>query len=187
MAGGALGRGSYQSAIAGTVAHRLPVYYPSAYELVQLHSSHREVVQNFLVRDKVFDNKFPASAVANGLFKMPPSRREMFHEKDVVESIRKRSIWMKRIAQQRAINAAILRRAEQEMSPQDMEARFSYRTPDADAYFNPSQYTAANNWPNYWQHPTERHVVPKPRWRRVPELDGITRVQDPLTLPAMDF
>lgn len=187
MSSGALGRGSFHSVVAGTQTRRIPTYYTSAYELIQLHKAHQEVTRNFLVRDKVFDNKFPGCALANGLFKMVPNRRESFHARELTESIRNRSIWMQRIQQQRAINASILNRVAEQFSPAELERHFSYRTPDAGAYFQPQSYTAANNWPNYWQHPTEKHVVPNPRWRREPELGGITRVYDAVALSAADY
>ncbi|KAG5475516.1 hypothetical protein LSCM4_04098 [Leishmania orientalis] len=187
MSSGALGRGSFHSVVAGANPNRIPTYYNAAYELIQLHRAHRDVTRNFLVRDKVFDNKFPGCSLANGLFKMVPNKRDNFHTRELTESIRHRTIWAQRIQQQRAINTAILEDAKKELSPAQLEDRFSYRTPDAAAYFSPQEYTAANNWPNYWQHPTEKHVVPRPRWRREPELGGITRVRDAVATPVADF
>ncbi|PWU98340.1 hypothetical protein C4B63_12g390 [Trypanosoma cruzi] len=110
---GALGRGSYRSVVAGTrnVPHRL-TYYPCAYELMQLHKAHKEVIRHFYVRDKIFDNKFPTTALANGLFKFVPNRRESYHMREVMESIRRRSILMHRIQQQRAINAKVVEELE---------------------------------------------------------------------------
>lgn len=167
--------------------NKLPTYYPASLELIELHKAHQEVLRNFYVRDKVFDNKFPGCAMANGLFKMVPNKRESYHTREVMESIRKRSLWIQRLKQQRAINAAILARASEELTPEQMQARFSYSTPDANAYFCPAEYTAANHYPNFWQHSTTIHVVPKPRWRRVPELGGITRVGDNALVPPADY
>ncbi|KPI85210.1 hypothetical protein ABL78_5755 [Leptomonas seymouri] len=187
MSSGALGRGSYRSVVAAANPRRIPTYYPSTYELIQLYRANRDVTRGFLVRDKVFDNKFPGTALANGLFKMVPNKRENYHSRELVEAIRHRTIWIQRIQQQRAINAAILEDAEKELTPEAMVSRFSYQTPDAAAYFSPQKYAAANNWPNYWQHPTEKHVVPRPRWRREPGLGGITRVHDAVATPIADF
>ncbi|KAL7697136.1 hypothetical protein N2W54_008245 [Lotmaria passim] len=187
MSSGALGRGSYRSVVAGVNPRRIPTYYSSAYELIQLYRANRDVTRSFLVRDKVFDNKFPGCALANGLFKMVPNRREGYHAREVTEAIRHRTIWIQRIQQQRAINAAILDDASKELTPAEMTTRFSYQTPDSAAYFSPQKYSAANNWPNYWQHPTEKHVVPRLRWRREPELGGITRVRDAVATPIADF
>ncbi|RNF19211.1 hypothetical protein TcG_04636 [Trypanosoma cruzi] len=186
---GALGRGSYRSVVAGTrnVPHRL-TYYPCAYELMQLHKAHKEVIRHFYVRDKIFDNKFPTTALANGLFKFVPNRRESYHMREVMESIRRRSILMHRIQQQRAINAKVVEELEKGYGKESATAMLCFTTPDSDAYFNPQRYqSVANAWPNYWQHPSTSHVVPKPRWRRVPELGGITRVQDPLMEQANDY
>ncbi|EAN93106.1 hypothetical protein C3747_276g11 [Trypanosoma cruzi] len=186
---GALGRGSYRSVVAGTrnVPQRL-TYYPCAYELMQLHKAHKEVIRHFYVRDKIFDNKFPTTALANGLFKFVPNRRESYHMREVMESIRRRSILMHRIQQQRAINAKVVEELEKGYGKESAAAMLCFTTPDSDAYFNPQRYqSVANAWPNYWQHPSTSHVVPKPRWRRVPELGGITRVQDPLTEQANDY
>lgn len=187
MSTGALGRGSYRTVVAGTHMNRLPTYYPGSLELIELHRAHQEVLRNFFVRDKTFDNKFPGCAMANGLFKMVPNKRENFHSREVMDSVRRRTIWIQRLKQQRAINAAILSRAAKELTREQMEARFSYATPDTDAYFNPKSFTAANNFPNFWQHPTTIHVVPKPKWRRAPELGGITRVVEAVTMPSSDY
>lgn len=187
MSSGALGRGSYRSVVAGTRRTRLPTYYPSSLELIELRKAHQEVTRNFLVRDKVFDNKFPGCALANGLFKMVPNRRESFHSVEVMESIRRRTLWMQRVRQQKAINTAILRRCSKEMTPEQMEKRFSYTTADSAAYFHPEVFSGANSWPNFWQHPSQSHVVPKPKWRRVPELGGITRVVSPVADQPMDY
>ncbi|KEG09297.1 hypothetical protein DQ04_05461020 [Trypanosoma grayi] len=186
---GALGRGSYRSVVAGTQnAPRRLTFYPCTYELIQLHKAHREVMRHFLVRDKIFDNKFPGTALANGLFKFVPNRRENYHMREVMESIRRRAIWMSRIQRQRALNAKVEEALEKQHGKEAAMAMLSFTTPDSDAYFNPQRYQGvANAWPNYWQHPSASHVVPKPRWCRVPELGGITRVQDPLTEQANDY
>ncbi|ORC85673.1 uncharacterized protein TM35_000331300 [Trypanosoma theileri] len=186
---GALGHGSYRSVVAGTqnASQRL-TFYPCAYELIQLRRVNKEVIRHFYVRDKIFDNKFPGTALANGLFKFVPNRRESYHIREVMESIRRRSIWMHRIQKQREVNAKVAEGLEKQYGKEAAASMLSFATPDSDAYFNPQRYqNVANAWPNYWQHPSACHVVPKPRWRRVPELGGITRVQDPLTEQANDY
>eukprot|EP00796_Vickermania_ingenoplastis_P000416 gene416-222_t len=177
---GGAGSWSFHSVVAGSTPRFLPTYYSCSFELLQLHKAHLDVLQHFSVRDKVFDNKFPGFSIANGLFKMTPRRRESYHMKEVMQAIRTRSIWMSRIARQRSINEMIVRRAGPTESQGILDNRFSYKTPDADAYFKPLDYRSANTWPNYWQHPSQKYVIPRPSWRRVPELDGITRVQDPV-------
>ncbi|CCW61039.1 unnamed protein product [Phytomonas sp. EM1] len=184
---GALGRGSYRSVVAGTRLNNLPTYYPCALELIELHKTHQEVLRLFYVRDRVFDNKFPGCSLANGLYKLVPNKRESFHSKEIMESIRRRTIWMQRIRQQRALNTTILDRASKAPPSTQVKARFSYKTVDSDVYFNPLNYTEANSWPNYWQHPTVSHVIPQPKWARIPELGGITRVQDSILAPSMDY
>lgn len=192
---GALGRGSFHSVVAGVQrSSSRPTYYHCSYELLQLHKAHLDVLHHFAVRDKVFDNKFPGCAMANGLFKFIPTRRERYHMRELMEAVRRRSIWMTRIANQRAINERILRRAAHAAGggsgagETELAKRFSFRTPDADAYFQPASFHAANTWPNFWQHPTQRHVIPQPRWRRVPELGNITRVEeDGRCLGAVDY
>nr|CCD16054.1 unnamed protein product [Trypanosoma congolense IL3000] len=161
---GAFGRGSYRSVVAGTQNDlRRATFYPCAYELIQLHKAHKEVIRHFYVRDKVFDNKFPGTALANGLFKFVPNRRESYHMRELMESIRRRSIWMHRIKQQREINAKALAMLEQQHGEGFAADAISFTTPDSDAYFAPQRYQdVANSWPNYWQHPSVRHVVPKP-------------------------
>ncbi|KAG8344775.1 hypothetical protein ERJ75_001590100 [Trypanosoma vivax] len=186
---GALGHGSYRSVVAGTQnTPRRITYYPCAYELIQLRLAHKEVIRHFYIRDKIFDNKFPGTALANGLFKFVPNRRENYHMREVMESIRRRSVWMHRIKQQRALNAKVVNELEERHGKEAAASMLSFATPDSDAYFAPHRYQhVANAWPNYWQHPSLSHVVPKPRWRRVAELGGITRVQDPLTEQANDY
>lgn len=184
---GALGHGSFHSVVAGTKQCFRPTFYSSSYELLQLHRAHLDVINSFHRRDKIVDNKFPGCAFANGIFKLGPYKRENYHMRELMEAIRKRSIWMARVSQQRKINDYIISRAKQSLTPAQLEKRFSFHTKDADVYFQPQRYTAANTWPNYWQHPTQNHVVPRPRWRRVPELGHITRVQDSITCPAMDY
>lgn len=185
---GALGRGSFYSVIGGSKPYFRPTYYPSAYELLQLHRTHLQILNNFAVRDKVIDNKFPGCSFANGIFKLGPRKRENYHMKELMELIRKRSILMTRINNQRAINNRIFHSASKILTAEQLKKRFSFQTPDSNVYFNPQLYTAANTWPNYWQHPTQKHVIPRPRWSRVPEFDNITRVQEPLTYPlALDY
>lgn len=185
---GALGRGSFYSGIGGTKSYFRPTYYPSAYELVQLHRIHLQILNHFSVRDRVIDNKFPGCSFANGIFKLGPRKREEYHMRELMELIRKRSILITRIKNQRIINTRIIQSATKKLTPEQVRKRFSFQTPDSNAYFNPRSFTAANHWPNYWQHPTQKHVIPRPRWRRVPEFDNITRVQDPVASPlALDY
>lgn len=182
---GALGRGTYRRVIAGAEHNPVPArYHACADELIQLQAAHREVTRKFLVRDKIFDNKFSSNKIVNGLFKMTPARRESWHFNDVIPDIRRRSIWMKRIQQQRAINSQL----EEEASKRNLPHPSSFlATADADAYFKPKSAKTVNNWPNFWQHPTAEHVVPRPQWQRHPELDGITRVAQSISHQANDY
>ncbi|EPY23523.1 hypothetical protein STCU_03520 [Strigomonas culicis] len=118
---------------------------------------------------------------------MVPNKRQNFHNRELMESIRRRTIWIHRIKQQRDINNAILSDASKCMSEAELEARFSYKTADSAAYFKPASYKGANSCPNFWQHSTERHVIPAARWRRVPELGGITRVEGALAEQASGY
>lgn len=183
---GVLGRGSYRSVVAGTSSARkiAPTYHPCSNELIQLNLAHNEVVKNFYVRDRIFDNKIEALKFANGMFKFNPRRRQEFHMNDVMQSVRRRSFWMTRIQQQRAINAQLVKEAEEQGRPHPAE---SLRTADADAYFRPKALKGAVNWPNFWQHESAAHVVPKARWQRHPELKGITRVVSAATPQANDY
>jgi hypothetical protein len=183
---GVLGRGSYRSVVAGTSSVRkiAPTYHPCAFELNQLNAAHNEVVKNFYVRDRIFDNKIEALKFVNGMYKFDPVRRQSFHMNDVMESVRRRSFWMTRIQQQRAINAKLVKDADEQGKPHPAEA---LRTADADAYFRPKSYKGAVNWPNFWQHDSSAHVVPKARWQRHPELKGITRVVSAATPQANDY
>lgn len=187
MSSGALGGGTYRSVVARTRFASLPTYYNSAYELIQLHRAHKDVLHCFYVRDKVFDNKFPSTAIANGLFKLVPNKRSNYHARELMEAVRRRTIWIQRIQRQRVINNEILTRAAASLTPQEMSNRFSYHTPDANVYFCPTQVTTSNTWPNYWQHPSMLHVVPKPHWLRATHMDGITRVCDPQHKPSQDY
>ena len=45
MSSGALGRGSYRSVVAGVNPRRIPTYYSSAYELIQLYRANRDVTR----------------------------------------------------------------------------------------------------------------------------------------------
>lgn len=183
---GALGRGSYRSVIAGSAEKRVtkPSYHAGAQELIALHLAHRNVIQNFYLRDKIFDPKFSALAFAKGIFQLSPTKRLYFHNRDLTESIRRRSIWMQRIQSQRKINAKLVEEAEQRGLPHPAEA---LRTPDAAAYFRPQDYKGSNSWPNFWQHESTRHVIPVAKWQRHPELGGITRVMQPVATQANDF
>lgn len=183
---GVLGRGSYRSVVAGTSSVRkiAPSYHPCSNELVELNRAHNEVVRDFYVRDRIFDNKIEALKFANGMFKFNPERRKRYHMEDVMPAIRRRSFWMTRIQQQRAINAQLVKAAEEQGRPHPAEA---LRTADADAYFRPKQFSGAVNWQNFWQHPSASHVVPQARWQRHPELKGITRVVSAATPQANDY
>lgn len=185
---GVLGRGSYRSVIAGT--HHANgsspslTYHSCANELVSLNEAHREVVRLFYIRDRIFDNKTLKYQFVNGLYKFHPERRAAFHMNDVMQAIRRRSFWMQRIQQQRAINEKVAAEALARGAPHPSEA---LRTKDAAAYFSPRSLSAAVNWPNFWQHPSNAHLVPKVRWERHPELKGITRVVHRAAPQANDY
>lgn len=183
---GVLGRGSYRSVVAGTSSVRkiAPSYHPCARELNELNCAHQDVIRKFYVRDRIFDNKMDRLKFANGMFKLSPDRRRKFHMEDVMQSIRRRSFWLVRIQQQRAINAQLVKEAEEQGKPHPAEA---LRTADSDAYFKPKQFKGAVNWPNFWQHESCRHMVPNARWQRHPELKGITRVASAASAQANDY
>ena len=180
MSRGALGRGSYQSVLAGT--HTLPVapqFYPAATERLALMRYESQARYNFLVRDAMFDNKMPDAAMVNGHFRLVPGARMQWHYNRVMASLRRREITRRRIAQQEEINDRVLREEQTKNTaksrgpgPTPIER---LRTPDAEAYFDPTKF-AGNHWPNFWQHPSQGHLIPKPQWRRFPELGNITRV-----------
>eukprot|EP00760_Papus_ankaliazontas_P007764 PhM_4_TR13512/c0_g1_i1/m.79548 len=182
MSSGVLGRGTYQRVISGrpatTIRHR---YYPQALEQVYLLEVTKNVRHQFLIRDKIWDNRMPDASFVNGHFALTPIDRQNQHYDKVMPAIRERSLLLERLAQQRAINDALEAEAKAQKRPSPKE---QFRSPDADAYFRPWNFKGANNWPNFHQHDQYKHVVPKPMWRRHAELGGITRVHDrmmPLT------
>ena len=173
MASGALGLGSYQSVIAGTHTKSVAAsYFPLSNYFIYLMENNQRVRDNFLIRDRIFDNRMPDGALVNGHFRLIPTKRLAWHYDRVMTSIRRRTIIEKRLERQREINAHVLEEA-QRLNLSDPRKKIT--TPDADAYFRPLQFTG-NHWPNFWQHPTKRHVIPGPEWRRYPNLGGITRV-----------
>lgn len=174
-ASGALGQGTYRAVIAGIADKRDSphVFHSCANELLMLHQSHRAVLRNFYVRDKVLNSLFPSNSPTNGLFRLVPQRRQQWHMDHVMPSIRRRTLWIARIQAQRRINAGLIDAA----SKAGMEhPAAALETADAAAYFAPQKFTAANHWPNFWQHSSMRHVIPRAEWERHPELGGITRV-----------
>jgi hypothetical protein len=142
---------------------------------VQLLKANDEVYRAFMVRDKIFDCKFPANTKVNGLFKLHPLRRERWHVDNVMPAIRRRTFWMHRIQAQRTRNAAAT------------EGLIPRQCADFNCYFRPRQATGTNSWPNFWQHPDAQHVIPKIQWERHPELGGITRVKQNFIQQANDF
>ena len=176
MATGALGLGSYQSVIAQT--HVKPIaatYFPLSNYFIYVMETNRRVRERFLVRDRIFDNRMPDGALVNGHFRLIPTKRLSWHYDRVMTSIRRRTIMQKRLERQKAINERLIQDAATKNLP---DPRMKFTTPDADAYFRPQQFSG-NHWPNFWQHPTMRHVIPNPEWRRYPNLGNITRVIEP--------
>ena len=206
---GALGRGTYQSVIynagarsrraanafapvpptsdrslpddggghgAARVASSLPRYYPMSQELTQLHDLHRDVLEKFAIRDKVFAPRFAEAAAAKGRFVLTPEARTDYHYQEVMLSIRRRSILLHRIRQQGRINDDAIAQAK---ARGDKDPREKLITADAVAYFNPSALRYAVAQRNFWQHETQRHLLPRIRWQRHPELGGVTRVSSP--------
>jgi hypothetical protein len=174
-ASGALGKGTYRAVIAGLAEKRefTPKYHTCSTELLMLHQAHRAVLRSFYVRDKILDSKFPSNSRTNGLFRLIPRRRYAWHFANVMPSIRQRTIWMSRIHAQRKINAELIEAASKSGVEHPAAA---LATADAAAYFAPQSFAGANHWPNFWQHSSMRHVLPKAQWERHPELGGITRV-----------
>ena len=185
MASGVLGRGTYQTVISGAAA-RLPPhsYYNCARELLELEKCHVDVLKQFYVRDRILDMKLPAGQRAHGHFYLLPMKRRELHLDGVMTAIRKRSLVLMRIRKQRAINQRIV---EAQQSEGASNAQGSLATPDSDVYFAPMSVTAYNTWPNFWQHPSECHVIPRVTWQRHKELGGITRVSKSPTLPPSHF
>ena len=185
-ASGAFGKGTYRSVVAGIADKRefLPSYHACSSELMLLRQAHRAVLKSLYVRDKVMDSKFPENYALNGLFRLTPKRRYAWHFSNVMPNIRRRTIWMNRIQAQRRLNAELTEMAEKNGLPHPSS---SLVTPDAAAYFSPQSFQGANNWPNYWQHESMKHVIPKVKWERHPELGGITRVSTSISRQANDF
>lgn len=189
---GVLGRGSYRSVIANSSGKKgLPrnqpgteTFHACANEMIALNQAHAEVTKLFYVRDRIFDNKSPALAFANGIFKFAPQRRQIFHAQDLTQAIRRRSFWMMRIQRQRAINQALEEQASARGIPQPSS---QLKSADADAYFRPKEHKTSVPWTDFWHHPSRQHLVPKPHWERHPELKGITRVHNPVRAQANDF
>ena len=171
---GALGRGTYQSIVAGTVRRPTPQYYVSAGELLRLHDAHADVQKSMLIRDAVFDPLFPEAAPVAGTYRLSPEQRKARHLYEVMPAIRKRSIVLSRLRQQRRAN-------DKAGAPKPR------MTADAAAYFAPQQHVGTNCQPNFWQHKASRHVLPNPQWRRRADLGGVTRVEGNLALYSKDY
>ena len=181
---GALGRGTYHSVIAGTSTSLPKVYHSCANEIAQLNQQHRVVQKMLLIRDAPFNNKFPEAAKMNGLYRLQPKRRHVWQLNNVMTAIRKRSMLLARVRRQQAINAELISEAEKQGQP---DPRQKLVTADSAVYFAPKRQTAVNACPNFWQHESQQHVVPKPRWERHPELGGITRVHDTVSAYSADY
>jgi hypothetical protein len=181
---GALGRGTYHSVIAGSSTALPAVYHSCANEIAQLDEAHRTVQKKLLIRDGVFNNKFPEAAKMNGMYRLPPKRRNAWHIQEVMPAIRKRSMLLERVRRQQQINAGLVDEAKERGQP---DPRAALVTADSAVYFAPLRQTTHNAWPNFWQHPSQRHVVPAPKWERHPELGGITRVHDNVSAYATDY
>jgi hypothetical protein len=174
---GALGRGTYQSVIAGTARRATPTYYNSAADLSRLPELQREVQMAFAVRDSVFTPQFPEASPVAGVYRMPSKERRDSHLNRVMPLIRKRTILLERLREQRLRNTEAMGGSRVDVSA----------TPDSAAYFAPRRHKATNNWPNFWQHDTMKHVVPDVRWRRRADLGGITRVEDAVPVYSKDY
>jgi hypothetical protein len=170
---GALGRGTYQSVVAGTVPRRVPSRYSSASEITRLYGLHRTVLTSLAIRDSVFTPMFPEASPLSSTYRLPPQERTSYHQNAVMRNIRKRSIVLARIQQQRTVNRST--------------PHAPTTSPDAAAYFMPSTNQQTNSWPNFWQHESARHVVPRPVWRRRADLGGITRVETPLAIYSKTY
>ena len=174
MASGVLGKGTYHSIIAGKGSMQPPKsYHVSYFEEHALKVADQLVKKNFLIRDDVFYNKFPHAAAVNGHFKLTPKERHKWHSEEVMPAIRDRTFIQKRIEAQNEINRSL---------GTISDAQLKYKTSDFEAYTNPSAHKGTVRDPNYWQHHTRAHVVPRVEWQRFPELGGITRVTKPYTL-----
>lgn len=172
MASGVLGRGTYQSVIAG-VQHKVqgskPVYYTSSWELLLLKEADSLVKKNLMIRDSIFHNKFPHAAAVNGRFKLTPPERHQWHADEVMPALRKRQFLLEKIYRQRRRNA--------QMSKEEVQtAQQEMATPDLALYVAPQNHKYTIAQPNFWQHETKKHLVPSQDWQRHPELGGITRV-----------
>lgn len=175
---GSAGRGSYQSVLAGAVYKITASYHPCALELLTLQKYNSRVVKSFLIRDKIIDNLSPDRWVANGHFRLNQQRRQVWHVDEVMVNIRRRSILLQRLMEQRRRNEEA-RKSVGGVAPP--------RPADFAMYFSPKEAKGVNCWPNFWQHPSQGHLVPKPRWERCEHLGGITRVVDPVSRHATDY
>ena len=171
MSSGAVGRGTYQSVIAGAVHRSKPTFYASSWELYLLRVQHRNVKQKIGIRDAVFHNRFPHAAAVNGHFRLTPGERHQWHSEEVMPAIRKRTMLIQRINRQRQLNASI---PEAELREQ-ME---KLKTPDLALYTNPKAHKGTVAQMDFWNHKEYKHLVPRTRWERHPELGNITRVHD---------
>eukprot|EP00758_Cryptobia_borreli_P009506 Tbor_TRINITY_DN5487_c5_g1::TRINITY_DN5487_c5_g1_i3::g.24178::m.24178 len=199
---GAAGTGSFRSIISSattpppTIPHQ---YYPMAQELLSLYRTNISVARAFYVRDKQFSGRFPGTKAMDESFKYTTEWRRSHHMNWLMPAIRKRTIIMSRVARQQEINAKIIAAstspdsnnnsnpsalscrplcsASIEAMDNPKDPRNYLRTPDIMTYLAPtSQRTGTNANPNYWQHDSMKHVIPVVKWRRFPELGGITRV-----------
>ena len=173
---GALGRGTYQSIIAGTVRRPAPQYYAGAGELLRMHDAHAAVQKELVIRDAVFDPLFPEAAKLAGTYRLSQEQRKQRHLYRVMPAIRKRTIYLARLREQRRVNAKTGAPAPSEIA-----------TPDAASYLAPHLHRATVSQPNFWQHKSSRHLAPNPSWRRRSDLGGATRVEGPIALYSKSY
>jgi hypothetical protein len=177
---------SFQSTIAGTAVGRKWAnrYYPLTQELLRLRKEDAELAKTFFVRDKQFDTRFTASQAVFGSFKHSKAKREAIHLHDIMPAIRRRTMLIRSINRQQTLNNHLSSEARKAGAPEPREA---LRTPDSTLYFSPRNHVGTVGQPNYWQHPSNIHVVPKANWERHPELGGITRVHNVLPKQLLSF
>ena len=180
------GTASFQSTIAGTAIGRkwAAKYYHLTQELLRLRREDQDIAKTFFVRDKQFDTRFQESQPVFGSFKLSKSKRNDIHLNDIMPAIRRRTMLIRSVNKQQALNNQIMAEAKKAGRPDPREA---LRTPDSALYFSPKNYKGSVAQPNYWQHPSNIHVVPKANWERHPELGGITRVHNALPKQLLSF
>jgi hypothetical protein len=178
---GARGRGTYHAVIAGTSGFQPPMrYYPLGRELTKLSVLNDQVREALLIRDQVFQPMFQHAQPVKGHFKLSPARRQTWHMEEVMTAIRRRTMMQQRIQQQQIINQKVIADAKAKGKP---DPRQHLVTKDAAHYFAPQQ-SKDMAWANWWHHPNRSHLLPKPKWERLPEFGGVTRVRDFAAAPG---